>query len=550
MGAPDSLGGGRGDEGHWTDRLAAEPQATDPRAAIRAGIVLGGKYRLISEIGRGGMGAVWRAEHLEWEAPVALKIMNRDITAHPEAVARFEREVRLAAGLRSPHVVQVLDHGVDYATRTPYIAMELLEGESLARRIKRAGPLSPAELFRVFSQLMRALTRAHSAGIVHRDLKPDNVFLVRNEEESLTKVLDFGVAKWTAPDITESGLTRPGSVVGTPFYMSPEQIQGSREIDHRADLWALAAIACECLTGRRPFEAPDFAQLAVLLLGNTSRPLPSSLGPVPPHFDAWFLRATDPDISRRFQNVREMAQALAPICGVAPSSVGSDSFPARDLTFTRQEAPSMTPVSNAASRMLSDSALDPRGPYSAGLYGGLWQRPMVKLVATTAITTLVVMSGVFIWFVRQPSGASKQGTTQVSTSTGAAPVTNKATVGPIVRPIGPLDAQQNPSPPAKVSEQTPLVSPERSPDRPDSVPAPEPVLNDDFDPVAAQKSVRAGLLARPKTRAKPKKPRAEVRAPANTSHPEPAPPPRATTPAAPSDNKPSLVDGRHIRTTL
>ena len=365
---------------------------------VAAGTVLSGKYRLVSEIGRGGMGSVWRAEHLAWEAPVAIKIMNRDITARPEAVARFEREVRLAAGLRSPHVVQVLDHGLDEATRTPIIVMELLEGESLARRLKRLGQLSPAETFNVFSQLVRALTRAHAAGIVHRDLKPDNVFLVRNDEESVTKVLDFGVAKWTAPDVSESGLTRPGSVVGTPYYMSPEQIQGSREIDHRADLWALAAIACECLTGRRPFEAPDFAQLAVLLIGHQGRPLPSSLGRVPPGFDAWFLRATDRDIARRFQTARDMAQTLAPLCDVAPSSLGNDPIAVTHalphhaaLSGTRHDAPSMAAVSNTASRVL--------------LRHGLWQRPMLQLVASTALVTLVATGGVAFWLTRAPTTA-------------------------------------------------------------------------------------------------------------------------------------------------
>src|SRR6187551_1204896 len=126
---------------------------------VAEGTVLGGKYRLISEIGRGGMGSVWRGEHLGWEAPVAFKIMNRDITARPEAVARFEREVRLAAGLRSPHVVQVLDHGLDEATRTPFIVMELLEGESLEQRLRRLGRLSPRETFDIMTQLVRALTR-------------------------------------------------------------------------------------------------------------------------------------------------------------------------------------------------------------------------------------------------------------------------------------------------------------------------------------------------------------------------------------------------------
>jgi serine/threonine protein kinase len=543
------------------ERITADGQwGASPADEIASGSVLGGKYRLISEIGRGGMGSVWRAQHLGWEAPVALKIMNRDITAHPEAVARFEREVRLAAGLRSPHVVQVLDHGVDEATQTPYIAMELLEGESLARRLKRTGRLSPASTFQVFSQLARALTRAHAAGIVHRDLKPDNVFLVQNEEESLTKILDFGVAKWTAPDLSESGLTRPGSVVGTPYYMSPEQIQGAPDIDHRADLWALAAIACECLTGRRPFEAPDFAQLAVLLLGNINRPLPSSLGPVPPLFDAWFLRATDPDISRRFQSVRAMAQALAPICDVAPASFGSDSFPApKELDATRHDVSSTAPVSSTTSLMFGGSGLlEPQG---------IWQRPLYKLAATTALTTLLV-TGSLVWFFRRPPEVARPTVTQASP--GAAPnVANKPTTGPIIRPIRPLDSQHAKAPPYP---EAPV--PEASLDAPggdslpgDSVPGdsapgnpvspPQVVTNDGFDPVAAQKKVRAAQLARPKTRGKGKKPPADGVSPGQAQTPSPAqspPSPAAVQPeVAPNsapNSAPSLVDGRHIRTTL
>lgn len=343
---------------------------------------MAGKYRLIAEIGRGGMGSVWRAEHLAWKAPVAIKIMTREVTERPDGLMRFEREVRLAAGLRSPHVVQVLDHGIDEATQTPFIAMELLEGESLARRLKRVTRLSPAETFRVVSHLVRALSRAHAAGIVHRDLKPDNVFLVQNEEESLAKVLDFGVAKFTSTAIPESGLTRPGAVLGTPFYMSPEQIQGSAEIDHRADLWSLAAITCECLTGRRPFEANDFAQLAVMLLGNTGRPLPSVLGPVPPGFDAWFLRATAPSIDRRFQTARDLAQALAPICGVSSASWAPDSFPLTEALPAGSEPASMAGVSRTASRMF----------FKAGL-----GRPWSKLVASTLAALIVVGGGITVW---------------------------------------------------------------------------------------------------------------------------------------------------------
>jgi eukaryotic-like serine/threonine-protein kinase len=525
---------------------------------VVAGSILGGKYRLISEIGRGGMGSVWRAEHLQWEAPVALKIMNRDITARPEAVARFEREVRLAAGLRSPHVVQVLDHGVDPVTRTPYIAMELLEGESLARRLKRLGSLSAGETFHVFSQLVRALTRAHAAGIVHRDLKPDNVFLVKNDEESLTKVLDFGVAKWTAPDISESGLTRPGSVVGTPYYMSPEQIQGSRDIDHRADLWALAAIACECLTGRRPFEARDFAQLAVMLLGNQGRPLPSSLGPVPPHFDAWFLRATDPDITRRFQTAREMVQTLAPICDVAPSSPGSDPFgPAHALTSTRHDAPSMAPTSNTSSRLLMSSGL---------MHPSLWQRPMAKLVASTVLVTLLVTGGFALWLVRRSPRGALPAPTSATEVPSPVTATNKPGSSFGIRPI--RGDEPVLAPPVTPQPSTPDSAADRRGVSPNSAGSrlagsalersDSRAANDDFDPEAnletKQRSVRAALLARPKLqKAKSKRPKpSDVRPAKATEATESAtPPPRAAKPAAPpSEDAPSLVDGRRIRTSL
>jgi serine/threonine-protein kinase len=208
----------------------------------------------------------------------------------------------------------VLDHGIDESSRIPFITMELLEGESLEARLRRKGCLPPAETLEIISQLVRGLSRAHEAGVVHRDLKPENVFLVRNDEQSLVKVLDFGIAKGSRASLA-ARLTRPGRVLGTPFYMSPEQFRGSREIDHRADLWSLSAITCECLTGRRPFEAKDIGELALLLIRNSGRPLPSDLGTVPPGFDAWFQRATHSEIEQRFQSARELGAALARVCG-------------------------------------------------------------------------------------------------------------------------------------------------------------------------------------------------------------------------------------------
>jgi serine/threonine protein kinase len=399
-----------------------------PAREPAAGSVLGGKYRLISEIGRGGMGSVWRAEHQGWGAPVAVKLMSPELSSTPEALTRFEREVRLAAGLRSPHVVQVLDHGIDDETGAPFIVMELLEGQPLSRRLKQVNRLSPAETFRIVSHLVRALSRAHAAGIVHRDLKPDNVFLVRNDEESVAKVLDFGVAKWTAPSTAsfESGLTRPGSVVGTPFYMSPEQIQGSVEVDHRADLWSLSAIACECLTGRRPFEARDFAQLAVMLVGNSGRRLPSELGPVPPGFDAWFAKATASDINRRFQSARDLLDTLAPVCGVSPASVPPESLP-----FT-QELPAPTPLSTAAVSHTT-SPFGSRRP---------WRGPLARVALITALSSFALVGGgAALWYGQATSSGPRAGKTadpqtKVPGSGGTPkldPPTSPGTGGPGVR---------------------------------------------------------------------------------------------------------------------
>src|SRR5687767_8426993 len=248
--------------------------------------VLAGKYRLVSLIGRGGMGSVWKAEHLGLRAPVAVKLIDQSIEMLPEALQRFLREAQAAASLRSPHVVQILDHGVDEGV--PFIVMELLEGESLASRLERVQRLSPAETARIITQVARAVARAHEAGIVHRDLKPDNIYLVRNDEEEIAKVLDFGVAKATTHGMgAATGATRTGSVLGTPYYMSPEQAEGAKGVDHRSDLWSLGVIAWECLLGTRPFESETLGGL-LLAICPRDMPVPSRAGQVPPGFDAGF----------------------------------------------------------------------------------------------------------------------------------------------------------------------------------------------------------------------------------------------------------------------
>jgi serine/threonine protein kinase len=281
--------------------------------------LIAGKYQLVKELGRGTMGSVWEAWHLSLRSPVAIKLMAPSIAASPTALQRFLREARAAAGLRSPHVVQILDHGVDQGL--PYIVMEKLEGEALAERLARVGRLSLRETSRLVTHVARALTRAQQAGITHRDLKPENVFLVRNDDEELVKVLDFGVAKveqrFDGSFNEES--TAAGALLGTPYYASPEQAEGLKSVDHRTDIWSLGVMAFECLLGRRPFEGET---LPAVLLAISSKPLPipsqMRLGAVPRGFDAWFAKACARDLTDRFAFAKDMASELARICAEHP----------------------------------------------------------------------------------------------------------------------------------------------------------------------------------------------------------------------------------------
>jgi len=265
------------------------------------------------------MGQVFRAEHLSLHSPVAIKLISEDLMQNQDGVNRFMREAHAAASIRSPHVVQILDFGVDQGF--PYIAMELLEGESLAGRLGRLGRISPAETARIMTHVGRAMTRAHEAGVVHRDLKPDNIFLVQNEEEELTKVLDFGIAKSTAPGPSGSQGTRTGAVLGTPDYMSPEQAEGARTVDLRTDIWAMGVITFECIVGRRPFLGESFGTLLLAICAR-ELPIPSQINAdVPPGFDAWFGRCCARAPEHRYATAREAVQALRQVCeGARPAS--------------------------------------------------------------------------------------------------------------------------------------------------------------------------------------------------------------------------------------
>jgi hypothetical protein len=282
--------------------------------------VIAGRFRLNRQIGRGGMGSVWHATHLGLDIPCALKFIEGDYAPMAEAQTRFEREAKAAATLRSPHVVQILDHGVYEGT--PYIAMELLEGEDLGQRLQRVGRLSPRDTHAIVTQVSRALSKAHALGIVHRDLKPDNIFLVQDDDREIAKVLDFGIAKQDHNSLQGSN-TKTGAMLGTPYYMSPEQAQGTKSVDFRSDLWSLAVIVYQCTTGRLPFESEALGDLLMKIIMNPL-PVPSQHAEVPMGFDAWWTRAASRDPAARFQSAKDLADSLGLVCGISQLSGVTD----------------------------------------------------------------------------------------------------------------------------------------------------------------------------------------------------------------------------------
>jgi serine/threonine protein kinase len=281
------------------------------------GLTVAERFCLVRELGRGGMGSVWLARHIALDVLCAVKFIDRERNT-PEMRARFEQEAKAAAQLRSPYVVQILDHGIWQGL--PYIAMEYLQGEDLAQRLDRELLLPPFEAVQILGQVGRALSRAHAAGIVHRDLKPENIFLIKDEDDEIAKVLDFGIAKRSATSDLDSS-TRPGALLGTPFYMSPEQARGNLSVDHRSDLWSLAVIAYQCLTGHLPFSSEGLGDVLSQIM-HDPLPVPSQVYPdVPQGFDAFWAKAASRNPDDRYQSAKDFCDALSEALEVFESIV-------------------------------------------------------------------------------------------------------------------------------------------------------------------------------------------------------------------------------------
>ncbi len=259
------------------------------------------------KIGEGAMSAVWLGTHTTLNAPVAVKFLRRSLVDHPVAIVRLQNEAAATARLRSANIVQVLDHGFT-DTGVPYIVMEWLEGRSLQDRCDDAGRLPIAETFEILRQTCRALARAHAAGIIHRDIKPDNIFLHSRDGELTVKLLDFGIARTLSDE--DGRVTEAGLVVGTPHFMSPEQMVASPDVGPATDVWSLGVVAYACLTGRLPYEGNNLASLMLQVSRAQPTPARTLVPEIPDGLDAWIAKALQREASDRFPDGVAMLDAL------------------------------------------------------------------------------------------------------------------------------------------------------------------------------------------------------------------------------------------------
>ena len=280
---------------------------------VQEGDILAGKYRIERVLGVGGMGIVVAAHHVQLEQHVALKFLLPEALENPDIVARFAREARSAAKIQSEHVARVIDVGT-LESGSPYMVMEYLDGSDLAQVIYDRGVVPVPEAADFIMQACEAIAEAHAAGIVHRDLKPANLFLAkRTNGRAIVKVLDFGISKVMPKGASRSedlSLTKTSTLVGSPLYMSPEQMASAKSVDARSDIWALGVILYELVSGFTPFNADSVTEMVAAILQTQPRDLSEVRTDIPPELSAVIMRCLEKDPARRFQSASELAAAL------------------------------------------------------------------------------------------------------------------------------------------------------------------------------------------------------------------------------------------------
>ena len=473
--------------------MVSVPPPTSPLA--QPGATIAGKYRLDSLVGYGGMGSVWAATHLGLHHQVAIKLISQDHVRSADVRRRFDTEAKAVARLKSRHVVQIYDNG-ELEDGTPYIAMELLQGESLHRRIHRAGPMALPEAVLVISQVCRALSRAHAAGIVHRDIKPDNIFLAHSEEDGgyVAKVLDFGVAKLATPGADQSS-TQTGSLVGTPLYMSPEQARGLRTIDHRTDLYSLALVTYTMLTGNLAFSGDSFGDLLLKICTQELPSLRAAAPWLPASVDAWFQKAGAREPGARHQSAQEFAESLAVAAGaplVAPIALaGSDAsggFPSAHALGDSITKPYPQAVPTPVSQASSQPPHVP-GPHSGGTMTGATVQAATNIdppsrrggagwvFAVMGVCVLLGGGAAFVHFSGHHDGSAAASSPPVTATATAIPRQEALASPAPPPPEPPLPAAPASAAPSAVEARPPSTKPHDPPKPVTHTPTTKPVTS-------------------------------------------------------------------------
>ena len=462
--------------------MASEDKHATAPEWLQPGTILDGKFRVERLLGVGGMGVVVAATHLQLEELVAIKVLLPGLGASQEAAARFEREARASVKIKSEHVVRVLDVA-KLQDGTPYMVMEYLSGQDLSKLVSTTGPIDAATAAGHLLEACDAIAAAHALGIVHRDLKPANLFLADNADgTSSIKVLDFGISKLSQRMSThDATLTKTSSIMGSPLYMAPEQMQSSKKVDARADIWALGCVGFELVVGRPPFLAESMPELCARILTEPA-PLPSSLRPgIPSSLDTVLLRCLAKLPEERFQNVGELAQALLPLAPHLSSAVE------RILRRVSMAPPPMVQVPEL------DTPAAPAGASTETAWG---QRTMGRVSPRAARWVLVALVGVL--------GLGVAGWLAMRKSASSAPLASAAASAPSATPAQAPAIRARELPPAPASAEVEIVSA-----------AAEPL------PSASQTPPPARVLAPRQASASPPKPAALQPVPASSSRPVP-----------------------------
>ena len=455
---------------------------------VLVGQVVAGKYRIDSVIGEGGMGYVVVAYHMQLETKVAIKLLRAEMATNAEAVERFAREARAAVRITSPHVARVFDVG-QLESGAPYMVMEFLEGGDLSNLIQKRGPLPIQEAVDYLLQACEAIAEAHAAGIVHRDLKPANLFCARRADGSVTiKVLDFGISKLTGGAAGALNHTKTTAIMGSPFYMSPEQMESTRGVDIRTDIWGLGIILYELVTGKTPFEGTTMPEICLRIATQQPAPLRTLRMDAPAALELAILRCLEKDREKRYGNVARLAVALRDFA----STRGRQSVDTimRTMEAAGQPALSAAPAASLPTEPASPGpgmrTMEPLGQTQIPMQGGKGKTLWIAL----GVGGLVVI-GIIALKVAQSSNVAPAAT-GLASSVSAVPAGS-----------APIAATATAAEPA-VTETRPAASAASAPSAPS--PAASPVVAAAANPANAANAARKGAAAprTPTPTAKPK----------------------------------------------